>query len=164
MTETKTDDGFEPTPAEIAAAKKLDEEAKKAALEEKKKPAFTLKNPAGKDVKSADYFYSTTPAGYVPLANMKNVIGSPVEREDLVGIFNDIFDPKYGFLFYKKYDTEVYLVIIPLKNSTTVGRTHESVDGDFQKHAISVIAEGSVNIDSFKAKLKRILPFVKLGE
>lgn len=164
MTEIKKDDSFEPTPAEIAEAKRLEAEKKKAEAVEKAKPAFTLKNTAGKDMKSEDYFYATTPAGYKPTANMKNVIGTPVTREDLVDMFDQIFDPKHGILFYKKIDTEVYIVIIPLAKSTSVGRTHESVDGDFQKHAISVIADGSVNMDSFKMKLKRILPFVKFGE
>jgi hypothetical protein len=164
MTEIKKDDSFEPTPAEIAAAKKLEADKKKAEAAEKAKPAFVLKNTAGKEVKDSDYFYATTPAGYTPTANMKNVIGTPVTREDLVEMFDQIFDPKHGILFYKKLDTEVYIVIVPLKYSTSVGRTHESVDGDFQKHAISVIAEGSVNMDSFKMKLKRIIPFIKYGE
>ncbi|MGI9142560.1 MAG: hypothetical protein ACR2IJ_05170 [Fluviibacter sp.] len=164
MTETKKDDSFEPTAEEIAAAKKLEADKKKAEAAEKAKPAFTLKNTAGKEVKDSDYFYSTTPAGYTPTANMKNVIGTPVAREDLVEMFDQIFDPKHGILFYKKIDTEVYIVIVPLKYSTSVGRTHESVDGDFQKHAISVIADGSVNMDSFKLKLKRIIPFIKYGE
>ena len=165
MTEIKKEDSFEPTAAEIAAAKKLEADKKKAEAVEKAKPAFTLKNTAGKDVKSEDYFYTTKDsAGYTPTANMKNVIGVPVAREDLIEMFDQIFDPKHNILFYKKVDTEVYIVIVPLKNSTSVGRTHESVDGDFQKHAISVIADGSVNMDTFKMKLKRIIPFVKFGE
>ena len=130
----------------------------------KEKPAFVLKNTAGKEVNNDDYFYSSTDKKYAPMENLKNVIGKPVEREDLIELFEQIFKPSLGFLFYKKIDTEVYIVIIPIKNSTTIGREHESMDGDFQKHAISVIAEGSVNIDSFKAKLKRIIPFVKISE
>jgi hypothetical protein len=158
MTEQKNDDSFEPTKEELAAAKKA------AVAEAKKKPSFTLKNTAGKDVKNSDYFYQASDKPYVAPDYLRKQIGRPVEREELIEMFDQIFNPKHGILFYKKDDTEVYIVIVPLKYSTSVGPTHESVDGDFQKHAISVVSEGSVNIDSFKMKLKRIVPFIKFTE
>lgn len=86
--------------------------------------------------------------------------GHPVEREDLVEIFDKIFKPSDNFLFYKSDNKEVYLVIVPLRYSKSVGEGHESVDGDFQKHAISFIGEGSVNSETLKSKLKRVLGFV----
>jgi len=154
MTEIKKEESFEPTPAEIAAEKK-------AAIEAgKEKKGYTLKDTAGKAVDSGDYFFSTTDKKY-PLDKdiIKNYIGEPVTREDLISVFNDVFKPEWGVLFYKKIDTEVYIVIIPIKYSSIVGRLHESGDGATQLHSISQIAEGSVNIDSFRAKLKRIVPF-----
>jgi hypothetical protein len=154
MTETKQEDSFEPTPAEVAAAKK-------AAIDAgKEKKGYTLKDTSGKPVDSGDYFFSTTDKKY-PLDKdiIKNYIGEPVTREDLIAIFNEVFKPELGVLFYKKIDTEVYIVIIPIKYSSTVSRFHESGDGAVQIHSISQIAEGSVNIDAFRAKLKRIVPF-----
>lgn len=129
---------------------------------EVKKPTkvHILKNTLGKDVKPEDYFYAEVGSKSVVPSSFNEVCGQPVEREDLVELFNNIFDVKDNVLFYKTVDKEVYIIIIPLKYSTTVGRMHESVNGDFQKHAISFVAEGSVNNDSLKMKLKRILPFV----
>ena len=84
-----------------------------------------------------------------------------MDREDLVSVFNKVFKPEDNILFYKQEDKEVYLVIIPIKFSTTIGEFNNSIAGDFQKHAISFLNEGSVNVDSLKAKLERIQKFVK---
>ncbi len=67
-------------------------------------------------------------------------------------------------MFYKQTDKEVYLIIVPLKYSDSVGDKHDSMDGDFQKHAISFLSEGSVNIDSLRQKLERIVKFVKYND
>jgi len=123
------------------------------------KQVVILKNTSGEDMDVNDYFYN----GVVP-PSFNAICGKPVDREDLVEIFNKIFDPKYNFLFYKTIDKEVYIIIIPLKYSLSVGKDNESLDGDFQKHAISFITEGSVNGDTLKTKLRRILGFVKLGD
>jgi len=123
------------------------------------KQKVVLKNTAGKDMDIADYFYN----GKVP-PQFNATVGMPVDREDLVEIFNNVFDPKYNFLFYRTVDKEVYVIIVPLVNSLSVSKSNESLDGDFQKHAISFISEGSVNGDTLKAKLRRILGFVKLGD
>ena len=123
------------------------------------KQNIILKNTSGEDMKIEDYFYN----GKVPPA-FNATVGKPVDREDLVEIFNSVFDPQYDFLFYKTLDKEVYVVIVPLKNSLSVGKENESLDGDFQKHAISFISEGSVNGDTLKAKLRRILGFCKFGD
>lgn len=126
------------------------------------KKTVILKNVAGEDVKDGDYFFSTGGAGKGEApATFNQVCGLPVNREDLIEIFNKTFDPRDNFLFYKTTNKEVYVVIVPLRFSTSVGSHNESVDGDFQKHAISFVSEGSVNADTLKMKLKRILPFVK---
>lgn len=128
-----------------------------------KKPAkpLVLKNTLGKTVDEGDYFYSREGNNGKAAPSFNEVCGMPVEREDLLGVFNKVFDPKDNVLFYKTTDKEVYVIIVPLKYSSSVGEEQESIDGDFQKHAISFLQEGSVNLDTLKAKLKRIVPFVK---
>ena len=115
-----------------------------------------LRNTSGKEVPITDYFYQ----GIVP-SGFEGTCGKPVDREDLLDVFNKVFKPSDNILFYKQEDKEVYLIIIPLIYSDSVGLAHDSVDGDFQKHAISFLAEGSVNIDSLRQKLDRIVKFVK---
>ena len=115
-----------------------------------------LRNVLGKEVREADYFYK----GVVP-PGFKETCGEPVYREDLVSVFHRVFKPRHNILFYKQIDKEVYIVIIPIKNSVSIGDFNDSVDGDFQKHAISFLNEGSVNVDSLKQKLERINKFVK---
>ena len=126
---------------------------------EAKKKDYVLKDTSGKEVDPGDYFFGNG----LPPARFNDSCGLPVEREDLVEIFNKTFNPKDGFLFYKTTDKELYIIIVPLKFSSSVSAENESVNGDFQKHAISFISEGSVNHDTLKAKLKRIIPFVKFG-
>jgi hypothetical protein len=123
---------------------------------DKKVKASILKNVSGKDVKEADYFFG----GVVPPGFVKDC-GKPVDREDLIAVFNKVFKPEDNILFYKQVDKEVYLVIIPIKYSTTIGEYNNSTLGDFQKHAISFLNEGSVNLDTLKMKLNRIIKFVK---
>lgn len=133
-----------------------------ANVEEIKPPKkkVILKNVKGEDMKEEDYFYSTTGKGEAPTFFNK-VCGMPVEREDLLEVFNKVFKPEDNILFYRTTDKEVYLIIIPLKYSTIIGKEHESIDGDFQKHAISFIQEGSVNTATLRMKLERIVSFVK---
>lgn len=115
-----------------------------------------LRNIAGEDMSPKDYFFN----GVIP-TGFNDFCGLPVDREDLVEVFNKVFNPKDNILFYKARDKEVYIVIVPLKLSSAVGIENDSFDGDFQKHAISFINEGSVNIDTLKLKLKKIVPFIK---
>lgn len=122
-----------------------------------------LKNTLGKEVKEADYFFSKEEDGKAP-AGFQSTCGAPVEREDLLEVFNKIFKPEDNILFYKAIDKEVYIIIIPLKYSSSVSAENESLEGDFQKHAISFVQDGSVNIDTLKMKLKRIIPFVKFTD
>jgi hypothetical protein len=133
------------------------------AIKSSKKPTkpLVLKNTLGKPVEEGDYFYSKEDNNGKAAPSFNEVCGMPVEREDLLGVFNKVFDPKDNILFYKTSDKEVYVIIVPLKFSGSVGEEHGSIDGDFQKHAISFLQEGSVNLDTLKAKLKRIVPFVK---
>lgn len=121
-----------------------------------KKSTIILKNTSGKDVDEKDYFF-----GGKALPSFNAVCGKPVDREDLLEIFDKVFDPSLNFLFYKALNKEVYIVIIPIKNSSTIGEFNNSIEGDFQKHAISFINEGSVNLETLKLKLKRIEGFVK---
>jgi len=118
-----------------------------------------LKNTIGEEVSEADYFFG----GKAP-SSFEASCGYAVDREDLLEVFNKVFNPKDNILFYKARDKEVYLVIIPIKYSSTVGEHNNSTEGDFQKHAISFLTEGSVNLDTLKLKLKRIVPFVKFSD
>jgi len=157
------------TPEELkkdvdAEAKKLVEaekkaEAKKKADAEKAKKTIVLKNTLGEEVPTADYFYKDIiPAGF------QGTCGNPVDREDLLSVFNKVFKPKDNILFYKQADKEVYLIIIPLKYSIDVGESNDSLSGDFQKHAISFLNEGSVNLDTLRQKLDRVTKFVKYSD
>lgn len=120
---------------------------------------IVFKNTLGKEVPEEDYFFGgKAPVGF------EGSCGAPVDREDLLTVFNKAFKPEDNILFYKAKDKEVYIVIIPLKYSSSVGEESNSIDGDFQKHAISFINEGSVNIDTLKLKLKRIIPFIKFSD
>jgi len=124
--------------------------------EPKVKNTIVLKNTSGKEVKIEDYFFG----GIVP-PGFEATCGKPVDREDLVGVFNKVFKPEDNILFYRQVDKEVYLIIIPIKYSTTIGEENNSFEGDFQKHAISFLNEGSVNEDLLRTKLERINTFVK---
>lgn len=122
----------------------------------KKVEKIILKNTSGKEVDIEDYFFG----GVVP-PGFKKDCGVPVDREELLTVFNRVFKPEDNILFYKQVDKEVYLIIIPIKYSTTIGEYNNSTIGDFQKHAISFLNEGSVNLDTLKMKLNRIVKFVK---
>jgi len=135
------------------------EEIKKEEVKVKKEKvvkATILKNTALKEVPEADYFFG----GHAP-AGFDGTCGLPVDREDLRMVFDKVFAPADNFLFYKQKDKEVYLVIVPIKYSTMIGDYNNSLEGDFQKHAISFLNEGSVNLDTLRAKLARIVKFVK---
>ncbi len=124
-----------------------------------KKKKIILKNTLGEEVSEKDYFFGgSAPAGFA------QTCGEPVTREDLVAVFNKVFKPEDNILFYKQTDKEVYLVIIPIKYSTTIGKENDSVEGDFQKHAISFLSEGSVNPDTLSQKLSRINKFVNYSD
>lgn len=139
-------------------------EADKTAVEAKKtKKKIVLKNTSGQEVDQKDYFYSTKDTDTAP-GYFHDVCGQPVEREDMLTVFNKIFKPKDGILFYKTIDKEVYIIIVPLKHSSIVGVEHNSIDGEFQKHAISFVSEGSVNLDMLKNKLTRVSSTIKIAE
>lgn len=121
-----------------------------------------LKNTSGKGVDESDYFYSEKDPGHGKApAGFQQSCGKPVDREDLLTVFNKVFKPEDNILFYKQPEKEVYVVIVPIKYSASVGAHNGSMEGDFQKHAISFLNEGSVNLDTLKMKLQRIVPFVK---
>jgi len=115
-----------------------------------------LFNTSGDPMLNSDYFFN----GKVP-EGFERSCGKPVDREDLLDVFNKVFSPSDNILFYKNVDKEVYLVIIPIKYSIIVGAFNNSVDGDFQKHAISFLNEGSVNDSTLRTKLEQIKKFVK---
>jgi hypothetical protein len=139
----------------------VDKEVKEEPVKEakvKEAPSI-LKNTAGKSVPEADYFF-----GGKPLSSFEKVCGTAVTREDLVAVFDKVFDPKDNILFYKNLDKEVYIIIVPMKYSDVVGPDNDSIEGDFHKHAISFLNEGSVNLDTLKAKLTRIKTFVRFSD
>lgn len=144
----------------------------KAAEEEARKNKVILQDVDGDDVDQADYFFprnekevinektpnekTLAPTDQTAPANFNRFCGMPVDREELIEVFLQYFPRSKGFLFYKMRDKEVYLIIVPLKYATTINRANESRPGDFQRHALSFITDGSVNIDSLKLKLARI--------
>ena len=145
---------------------RIKKEAEKKAAEDAKKTKIILKNVLGEDVSEDDYFFKSKDkdgkiVGGAP-SYFNRICGFPVDREDLIEVFNRVFDPKYGFLFYKTRDTEVYIVIVPIKHSDTIGSFNDSMAGDFQKHALSFINEGSVNLDSLRMKLEKIAKTIKI--
>ncbi len=156
-------DQLEKEQAEEAIAKRQKEADEAAALALKNKKKIILKNTLGEEVSQKDYFYSTKGKETAP-PYFHDVCGQPVEREDMLTVFNKIFKPKDGILFYKAMDKEVYIIIVPLKHSSIVGAQHNSVDGEFQKHAISFVSEGSVNLDTLKNKLTRVSSTIKIAE
>ncbi len=139
--------------------KEVEEQQKKDAA--KKKAKIVLKNTLGEEVPQKDYFYSTSGKDTAPVY-FSDVCGRPVDREDMIGVFNKIFRPKDGILFYKTLDKEVYIIIVPLKHSSVVGQEYDSIDGEFQKHAISFINEGSVNLDTLRTKLLRVAKTINI--
>jgi len=134
-------------------------EVKKEEPKAKTKKKSILRNVLGEEVPESDYFYK----GVVP-PGFEGTCGKPVDREDLVELFHKIFKPSDNILFYKQSDKEVYLVIIPIKYSTEIGDFNDSIDGDFQKHAISFLNEGSVNVDTMRQKLERVNKFVNYSD
>lgn len=141
--------------------KKETAEKNKKGPEKKEKVKIDLKNVLGEDVNQADYFYSTDGKDTAP-SYFNKVCGYAVTREDMLKVFNKIFSPESGVLFYKVEDKEVYIIIVPIKYSSIVGKDHESIDGDFQKHAISFITEGSVNLDTLRQKLLKVASTIKI--
>lgn len=145
--------------------KKIIADNKKKALEDAKKNAVVLKNVFGDDIDESEYFYSKENPGQGKAPSYFNKsCGFPVDRDDMLVIFNRIFKPHHNFLFYKVRDKEVYLVIVPLKHAHTIGGANESLEGDFQKHAISFISEGSVNLESLRMKLERVATTIKIND
>jgi len=158
VTKNKEELEKEAAAKKIIDAEKLADSKRKEDAEKSKKEVI-IYNTSGEKMEISDYFYKgVIPAGFV------GTCGKPVEREDLLDVFNKVFKPSDNILFYRQLDKEVYIVIIPLKYSTAVGESEDSLDGDFQKHAISFLNEGSVNIDTLKQKLERILNFVKYSD
>lgn len=127
------------------------------------KPKINLKNVAGENVLEKDYFYSPEGKGEA-LAGFHKAVGQPVDREDLLKIFNKIFKPEHNFLFYKCSDREMYIVIVPLKYAAAVGETNNSISGEFQKHVMSFLGEGSVNLTTMELKLKKIASTISIVE
>lgn len=150
---------------------KIRKAAEKKAAEQAKKHQIILKDVDGDDVDQADYFWPRlvketikTPSGEKTLepttetapVYFNKQCGVPVDDPDLIDVFVQYFPRSKGFLFYKTRGKELYLIIVPLKYATTISAANESRPGDFQRHALSFIVEGSVNIDSLKLKLARI--------
>ena len=163
MTEKKIEDKvIEPvTPVEPVATKAtVAPKAKaKAKATVAKADKVTLINTSGKEVKVVDYFFDG-----VVLPSFEKTCGKAVDREDLLEVFNKVFKPEDNILFYRQLDKEVYIIIVPIKYSTSIGENNNSIKGDFQKHAISFLNEGSVNLESLRGKLEKIKNFVNYSD
>jgi len=164
MIATIEDDAFFESSTGKPVEKK--EEVKPSKSQERRvevmKKSITLKNTSGKEVDEEDYFYSTKGEANAAPVYFHDVCGYPVDREDMLAVFDKIFNPKNNFLFYKTKDKEVYIIIVPKKFADTIGAEHDSIDGDFQKHAISFISEGSVNLDTLRMKLLKVAKTIKV--
>jgi len=161
MTEKKIEDKvIEPvTPVEPVATKATVAPKAKAKATVAKADKVTLINTSGKEVKVVDYFFDG-----VVLPSFEKTCGKAVDREDLLEVFNKVFKPEDNILFYRQLDKEVYIIIVPIKYSTSIGENNNSIKGDFQKHAISFLNEGSVNLDSLRGKLEKIKNFVNYAD
>lgn len=151
---------------------KIRKENEKKAAEHAKKHILVLRDVDGDDVDQSEYFFPREVKETVKDASNKDVVleptdqtapfyfnqsnGYPVDREELIEEFVKHFPRSKGFLFYKKRESEVYIIIVPLKYATRINRSNDSRPGDFQRHALSFIQEGSVNVDSLRLKLARI--------
>lgn len=129
----------------------------------KKKPVI-LKDVNGKDVDQKDYFFSKEKGKDTAPMYFNKIAGYPVEREEMLEVFNRIFKPEKGILFYKQYDKEVYMIIVPLKYASSVGAHNDSINGDHQRHAISFIGEGSVNMDTLRQKLTKVAATIDMSD
>lgn len=171
VTEEKLDELIEQKQTQIDQDKKeekIRKDAEKKAAEEALKNQLILKDVDGADVDQADYFFPRFEEEKLPSGKIlkpgnqtapeyfNKICGTPVDDPDLVETFLQFFPRRKGFLFYKQRGKEVYLIIVPLKYATTISKSNESRPGDFQRHALSFISEGSVNVDSLKLKLGRI--------
>jgi len=145
--------------AEKLAEAEKEAEVKRKADAEKAKDSVVLTNVLGKKVSTDDYFYK----GIIP-SGFKGTCGKPVDRDDLVELFHKVFKPEDNILFYKQLDKEVYIVIIPIKFSTSVGEHNDSLEGEFQKHAISFLNEGMVNLDTMRKRLEQIKKHVNYSD
>lgn len=143
------------TPEPKTTSKSTENPIFKMNNEEIKSVDVVMKNTSGEEVEPKDYFFKG-----VVLPSFERTCGKPVDREDLLQVFNKVFKPEDNILFYKQLDKEVYLIIVPLKYSKEVGEEQSSIVGDFQKHAISFLNEGQVNLDSLRKKLEMIKNFV----
>lgn len=161
MTETELDSLIEVAEDSI----KSEKDNKKKESESIKKTSIILKDTEGNDVDQGDYFFPDEKKGITDTAPVyfNRVCGYPVDREDLLEVFNNIFKTRKGFLFYKLRDKEIYLIIVPRKYAKMVGKQTESQPGDFQKHALSFVNEGSVNTDTLKMKLNKISNHVDIS-
>lgn len=173
-TEKELDDLIEQKQQFLDQKKEEDRIAKqnqKKADDEARKNTVILQDIDGDDVEQSDYFWPRTEKEKVGIPPNEKVLepttetapvyfnrtcGMPVDRDELKEVFLQYFPRKKGFLFYKRRDQEVYLVIVPLKYATTISAANEARPGDFQRHALSFIQEGSVNVESLKLKLARI--------
>lgn len=164
MIATIEDDAFFESSTGKPVEKK--EEVKPSKSQEKRievmKKSIILKTTSGKEVEQKDYFFSSKGEEDAAPAYFHDVCGYPVDREDMIAVFDKIFNPKDNFLFYKTKDKEVYIIIVPKKFASIIGVEHDSVQGDFQKHAISFISEGSVNIDTLRMKLLKVAKTIKV--
>lgn len=122
----------------------------------------SLYNTLGQKVPFEDYVFGdeTVPVYETITKQSFDMLGRPVDQEDLIEIFNQFFNPKDGFLFYKDKKKEIYTFIVPVKYSK-MSKQNGSMNGDMQIHSVSFMSHGGINIDLFKIFLKKLVKNVK---
>ncbi len=114
-----------------------------------------LKNTRGQDVPVEDYFFAKDGEQAIAPSFFNKAIGYPVDREDLVQLFDKVFKPEDNFVLLKDGYKEVYNILVPLKYSD-IGSKEDSILGDYQVHGVSFIMDGSVNYDKFATALLQV--------
>ncbi len=133
---------------------------KPKAVKAEAKTDFIFQTPDGTDVDPGNYVFPNEEGEVVVSPFFHKVYGYPVDREELIEVFFEVFAPKDEVLFYKKKQNETYTVIIPLAKASISLKTGAQ-GGDVQVHSMSFITEGSVNSQTLSLKLAAIAKALK---
>lgn len=120
-----------------------------------------IRNTLGEEVDLSKYFIPNHENISVAPNYFNRSHGYPISQnefgfEEMIEVFNKVFDVKDGFLLFKQRTKEVYSVLVPLRYAKELNEAEEANAFDYQIHAISFIKEGGFNIQTFENKLKSI--------
>ena len=155
MPKVTKEKGTKATTEKKVAAKKVVTTTTPTPVSVKKEKELKIYDTSGNEMDPVDYFFTPEGEETIVPPYFTQMCGDPVDREDLVKEFDKVFDGEHKFLFYKVRNKEIYVIIVPLKLSI-INHEEDALSGEFQKHAISFIYEGGVNMDSFKRKIKQV--------